>query len=81
MKPIADLDALLAYARSKGVFGTKMQSVFHVANAAGVAAVLGQQFQFATQILASGLVPILVPEFDIDSPQKAEAEELLRQAR
>ena len=79
MNPIADLDALLAHARSKGVFGTKMRSVIHVANAAGVAAVLDQQFQFATQILAGGLVPIIEPEVDIDSPQKAEAEELLKQ--
>jgi fructose-bisphosphate aldolase, class I len=79
MNPIAELDALLAHARSKGVFGTKMRSVIHVANAAGVAAVLDQQFQFAMQILAGGLVPIIEPEVDIDSPQKAEAEELLKQ--
>jgi len=75
-----DLDALLERAKSKGIFGTKMRSVIKHANGAGVAAVVNQQFQVGQQILASGLIPIIEPEIDINSPTKAEAEELLRSA-
>ena len=78
MKPIPNLDALLAKAREKGVFGTKMRSVIKHANEAGVSAIVRQQFEFARQILGAGLVPILEPEVDIHSPDKAEAEALLR---
>jgi fructose-bisphosphate aldolase, class I len=78
MKPIPGLDGLLARARDKGVFGTKMRSVIKLANAKGVEAIVDQQFEVGRQILAAGLVPILEPEIDIRSPQKAEAEELLR---
>jgi fructose-bisphosphate aldolase, class I len=78
MKPIPGLDGLLARARDKGVFGTKMRSVIKLANAKGVEAIVDQQFEVGRQILAAGLVPILEPEIDIKSPQKAEAEELLR---
>jgi fructose-bisphosphate aldolase, class I len=78
MKPIPGLDGLLARAREKGVFGTKMRSVIKLANAKGVEEIVDQQFQVGRQILAAGLVPILEPEIDIKSPQKAEAEELLR---
>jgi len=78
MKPIPNLDALLHRAREKGVFGTKMRSVIQRANEAGISAVARQQFDFGRQILAAGLVPILEPEVDIHSPDKAEAEELLR---
>lgn len=77
MKPMPDLDALLARAVAKGVFGTKMRSVVKLADPAGVAAVLDQQFEVARQILAAGLVPIIEPEIDIHSPQKAEAEDLM----
>jgi fructose-bisphosphate aldolase class I len=80
MKPMPDLDALLERAKSKGIFGTKMRSVIKHANGAGVAAVVNQQFQVGHQILASGLIPIIEPEIDINSPTKAEAEELLRSA-
>ena len=80
MKPIPDLDALLALARTKGVFGTKMRSVIKLANDAGVKAVVDQQFEVGRQILAAGLVPIIEPEIDIHSPQKAEAEALLQAA-
>jgi len=80
MKPIPDLDALLARAGELGVFGTKMRSVIKQANATGVAAVVDQQFEIGRQILAAGLVPIIEPEVDIHTPQKAEAEELLRAA-
>jgi fructose-bisphosphate aldolase class I len=79
MKPIPHLDRLLARAREKGVFGTKMRSVVKRADAAGVSAIAGQQFEIGRQILAAGLVPILEPEVDIHSPDKAEAEALLRE--
>ncbi|MCX6523210.1 MAG: fructose bisphosphate aldolase [Actinobacteria bacterium] len=80
MKPMPDLDALLQRAVSNGVFGTKMRSVIKVDDAAGVQAVVEQQFEVAKQILAAGLVPIIEPEVDINSPSKAAAEERLRTA-
>jgi len=80
MKPMPDLDALLARAVEKGVFGTKMRSVIKLANEAGVKAIVEQQFEIGRQILATGLVPILEPEIDINSPQKEEAEALLKAA-
>ena len=80
MKDIPGLDDLLARAASKGVFGTKMRSVIKEANAAGVAAVVDQQYALGHQILGHGLVPIIEPEVDITSPDKARIEELLRDA-
>ena len=80
MKPMPDLDALLARGVAKGMFGTKMRSVIKLANAAGVDAVVDQQFGVGRQILAAGLVPIIEPEVDINSPEKAEAEVLLKAA-
>ena len=80
MKPIGDLDALLKRAKSKGVFGTKMRSVIKQANKAGIDAVVKQQFEIAKQILAAGLVPIIEPEVDIKTPNKAQAEEQLKAA-
>jgi fructose-bisphosphate aldolase, class I len=77
MKPMPDLDALLARAVAKGVFGTKMRSVVKLADPAGVKAIVDQQMEVGLQILRAGLVPILEPEVDIKSPQKAEAEALL----
>jgi len=77
MKPIDGLDALLARAVEKGVFGTKMRSVIKTADEAGVNAIVDQQFAIGAQIADAGLVPILEPEVDIRSPQKAEAEKLL----
>ena len=79
MKPMPELDALLKRAKSKGVFGTKMRSVIKHANTSGIAAVVDQQFNVGRQILASGLIPIIEPEIDINSPSKAEAEEHLRE--
>lgn len=78
MKPIPGLDALVERARGLGVFGTKMRSVIKTANAAGVDAVVAQQFEIGRQILAGGLVPIIEPEIDIHSPSKREAEDLLK---
>lgn len=80
MKPMPGLDDLLARARDKGIFGTKMRSVIKMANPDGVKAVVDQQFEVGHQILAAGLVPIIEPEVDINSPQKAEAEQLLLEA-
>jgi fructose-bisphosphate aldolase class I len=80
MKPIVGLDGLLARATAKGVFGTKMRSVIKLANDAGVKSVVQQEFDAARQILAADLVPIIEPEIDIRSPQKAEAEVLLKSA-
>ena len=77
MKPIPELDARLASAISHGVFGTKMRSVIKQANAAGVKAVVEQQFEIGKQICAKGLVPIIEPEVDIKCPDKAAAEDLL----
>jgi len=80
MKPMPDLDALLERAVTAGIFGTKMRSVISSANLAGVSAVVSQQFEVGHQILSAGLVPIIEPEVDIHAPDKAEAEEMLRDA-
>jgi fructose-bisphosphate aldolase, class I len=77
MKPMPELAALLERARNKAVFGTKMRSVIQLADERGIAAIVDQQFEVAQQILGAGLVPIIEPEVDIHSPQKAAAEELL----
>ena len=78
MKPIPDLDALLERAKGHGVMGTKMRSVLMAADETGVDAVVAQQFDVAGQILNAGLVPIIEPEVDIHSPQKAATEKLLK---
>ncbi len=78
MKPMPGLDALLARAKTHGVFGTKERSVIKHANETGVNAVVDQQFEVGHQVLAAGLVPILEPEVDINSPTKAEAEQMLK---
>jgi fructose-bisphosphate aldolase, class I len=80
MKPMPDLAALLAKARAKGIFGTKMRSVVKQCDPAGIKNVVTQQFNVARQIIAAGLVPIVEPEVDIHCPNKAGAEELLRSA-
>jgi fructose-bisphosphate aldolase class I len=80
MKPIPDLPALLAKAKAKHIFGTKMRSVINHANAGGIKDIVSQQFETAGQILASGLVPIIEPEVNIHCPEKAGAEALLKAA-
>lgn len=80
MKPIPDLDGLLARARDHGVFGTKMRSVIKHGDPRGVEAIAEQQFDLGRRILAGGLVPIIEPEVDIHAPDKAGAEKLLRDA-
>jgi fructose-bisphosphate aldolase, class I len=80
MKPMPGLPALLAKAVAKNIFGTKMRSVIGQANAAGIRAVVAQQFEVAAQILAAGLMPVIEPEVDIHCPDKAKAEALLKAA-
>lgn len=80
MKSMPGLDEVLARAIDKGVFGTKMRSVIKQGDPAGVQAVVDQQFEIGRKILATGLVPILEPEIDINSPSKAQAEQLLKPA-
>ncbi len=79
MKPIADLDALLARAKERHIFGTKMRSVIKEANPTGIKAIVDQQFEVGQAIVAAGFIPILEPEVDIHTPNKAEAEAILKQ--
>ncbi len=78
MKPMPELKELLARAKKKRIFGTKMRSVIKQASPAGVTKIVKQQFDIGKQIIAAGLVPIIEPEVDINCPDKAKAEELLR---
>ena len=78
MKPMPQLDELLAKANQHGVFGTKMRSVVKSANQQGIADVVAQQFEVGKQILNAGLVPIIEPEVDIHAADKAEAEAILK---
>jgi fructose-bisphosphate aldolase, class I len=78
MKPFPKLGALLDKAKSKHIFGTKMRSVIQQANPAGIESIVRQQFEWAAQIIAAGLVPIIEPEVDIHCPKKATAESLLK---
>ena len=78
MKPIDNLASLLAKAKSKNIFGTKMRSVIKQANEAGIKAIVKQQFDIGREILDTGLIPIIEPEVDIKCPNKAEAEALLK---
>ena len=77
MKPIPDLRKLLDHAKSLGVFGTKERSVINSADPAGIALVVTQQFQIARQVLDSGLVPIIEPEVNIRSADRAISDDLL----
>ena len=79
MKPMPDLDVLCQRAVAKGVFGTKMRSVINLANPAGVKAIVEQQFAEAKRIAAHGLVPIIEPEVNIKSAERAAADRLLLQ--
>jgi fructose-bisphosphate aldolase class I len=80
MKPMPKLDELLARAKAKGIFGTKMRSVIKQANAAGIKAVVEQQFEIGRRIVAAGLVPIIEPEVDIHCPDKMAAEMMLEES-
>lgn len=78
MKPIPQLAERLSKADSHGVFGTKERSVIKLANETGIKKVVEQQFELGKAVLAAGLVPIIEPEVDINSPEKAKAEEILK---
>jgi fructose-bisphosphate aldolase class I len=78
MKPMPDLGALLDRAKAKGVFGTKMRSVINLASPTGIAAIVKQQFEVAEQILSHGLIPIIEPEVNIKSPERAQCDAILR---
>ncbi len=78
MKPMPDLDALLQRAKAKGVFGTKKRSVINQASSSGIAAIVKQQFDVAEQILAAGLMPIIEPEVNIKSADRAQSDVILR---
>ncbi len=80
MKPMPDLDVLLTRAKGLGVFGTKERSVINAANAAGIAVLVAQQFQVAKQVLAHGMMPIVEPEVNIKSGDRAQSDELLLSA-
>jgi fructose-bisphosphate aldolase class I len=80
MKPMPELDALLQRAKSLGVFGTKERSVINAADAAGIAVAVAQQFQVAKQVLAHDMVPIIEPEVNIKSTDRAESDDLLLSA-
>ena len=80
MTPMPKLDALLARAKAKGIFGTKMRSVVKRADAKGIEAIVAQQFAIGKQILAAGLMPIIEPEVDIHATDKEDAERLLKAA-
>ena len=77
MKPMPELDALLKRAKGLGVFGTKERSVVNLANREGIAAVVKQQFEIGQQVLAAGLMPIIEPEVNIKSPERADADQIL----
>ena len=77
MKPMPELDALLARSSGLGMFGTKERSVINLANRDGIATIVDQQFEVARQVLAAGLVPIIEPEVNIKSPERAEADQIL----
>ena len=77
MKPMPELDALLARAKGLGVFGTKERSVINSANREGIAAIVAQQIEVGQQVLAAGLVPMLEPEINIKSETRAECDAIL----
>jgi len=78
MKPMPALASLLDKAKAKHIFGTKMRSFIKHANPAGIKDIVSQQFEVAGQILVAGLMPIIEPEVDIHSSEKAKAEALLK---
>ncbi len=77
MKPMVKLAALLEKSVATGMFGTKMRSVIKAANPAGIAAIVAQQFEVASQIIDAGLVPMIEPEYDITAEDRAAGEDIL----
>jgi len=79
MKPINDLDEILKRANERHIFGTKMRSVIKEANPEGIKAAVDQQFEIGKKIIDAGLMPIIEPEVDINSPEKEKCETLLKE--
>jgi fructose-bisphosphate aldolase, class I len=77
MKPMPDIDALLVKAKGLGVFGTKERSVINLANREGIAAIVKQQFEIGAQVIGHGMMPMIEPEINIKSPERAEADQIL----
>ncbi|MBK8628884.1 MAG: fructose bisphosphate aldolase [Sphingomonadales bacterium] len=77
MKPMPELDALLAKSKALGVYGTKERSVINSANREGIAAIVKQQFEVGAQVKAGGLMPMLEPEVNIKSETRAECDAIL----
>ncbi len=77
MKPMPDLDALLVRAKAMGVFGTKKRSVINLASKTGIAAIVKQQFEVANQIISHGLMPMIEPEINIKSAERAQCDAIL----
>lgn len=77
MKPMPELGALLERAKAKGVFGTKKRSVINLASPTGIAAIVQQQFDVASQILDHGLMPMIEPEVNIKSAERAQCDAIL----
>lgn len=77
MKPMPELDALLTKAKGLGVFGTKERSVINLANAQGIAAIVKQQFEIGAQVIGHSMMPMIEPEINIKSPERAEADAIL----
>ncbi len=77
MNPMPELNGLLARSKALGVFGTKERSVINLANRAGIAAIVAQQIEVGLQVLSGGLVPMLEPEINIKSPERAAADQML----
>ncbi|MGN6496946.1 MAG: fructose bisphosphate aldolase, partial [Tsuneonella sp.] len=80
MKPMPELESLLERAKAKGVFGTKMRSVIKANQPGGIEKIVRQQFQEGRRIIAAGLMPILEPEYDITTADRAEGEKTLLSA-
>ncbi len=78
MKPITDLDETLARATKHDIFGTKMRSVIKKANPEGIKKIIDQQFDYGKKIIKAGFVPIIEPEVDIKSVDKAESEKIMK---
>jgi len=77
MKPMPELDALLARSKALGVYGTKERSVINSANASGIADIVAQQFEIGRQVLSHGMMPMLEPEINIKSDTRAACDELM----
>ncbi len=78
MKEMTGLDDLLKKAKKYNVFATKMRSVIHSANTEGIREIVVQQFEYGKRISEAGFVPILEPEVNIHSEDKADSEKIMK---